>query len=207
MNEQQARIIVAEYCRKLYHRGYVPGMDGNVSMRVGKDTAVVTPAALSKELVTPDDLVCMTLSGDVLTGARKPSSETPMHMAVYMHRPEVGAVIHTHSPYAASFALANKPIDTRRAPFAYYHIGIIGNVPYSAPGSAEFHENVAAAVKEGHKVLMLENHGVMALGTDMADAFAKQDLTEAYAKMLVHAEVLGGARVLSDKQLEEITHG
>ncbi|MDD5018110.1 MAG: class II aldolase/adducin family protein [Eubacteriales bacterium] len=206
-NEKKARKRVAEYCRRLYEKGFMPGIDGNVSVRVDSDTAIVTPAGLSKETITPGDLVCMKLTGEVISGSRQPSSETPMHLAAYRLRHDIGAVIHAHSPNATAFALCGKHIDTRYAPFAYMHLGVIGDVPYDAPGTPEFHQSVTAAVKKGYNVIMFKNHGAMVLGANLPDAYAKTDLLEAYAGMLLKAELLGGASVLSDKQLEKIVHG
>ncbi|HPE51395.1 MAG TPA: class II aldolase/adducin family protein, partial [Methanothrix soehngenii] len=84
------------------------------------------------------------INGQPLENGKKPSIETPMHIAAYRHSDSVSAVIHMHSPCVTAFALARQPIETRYAPFAHLHLGNIGYVKYSTPGGAAFHEEVAA---------------------------------------------------------------
>ena len=207
MKEVEVRKEVIEFCRRLYDKGYMPGIDGNISMRVDGERAIVTPSGVSKGRVTEDQLVLMSLSGEQLKGDMKPSSETPMHLAAYTHRSEVGAVIHAHSPNAVAWAMTHRPLDTRYAPFAYYHLGTVGHVPYLTPGLAKFHEAVTVQIKAGGKVIMLSSHGAMTLGTDIHDAFVTMDLLEAYCNMLIKALSLGGAYVLTGRELDELTGG
>ena len=136
---------------------------------------------------------------------KRPSIETNMHMAVYNHS-DNNAVCHVHSPNAVAYALARVNIDTRYAPFAYYHLGEVGYVPYYASGGEELHREIVAYIKNKHKAILLESHGLMVMGANMQDAFAKTDLLETYAGMLMKCETLGGAKILTDKQLAEL-HG
>ncbi len=206
MNHKHIKETLIEYCRKLYDRGLLPGIDGNISMRADDETVIITPSGVGKDIIRPGDLVTMTMSGEVVGGG-KPSTEAPMHIAAYQKSPGTGAVIHMHSPYANSFAIARQPIDTKHAPFAHFHLGEAGYVEYRTPGGADFHEAVAACVEEGHIAIVLESHGTMVLGQDMPSAFAKADLLENYAKMLINAKILGGAYKLSDDQLHDIVSG
>ena len=203
--ENEVRKEVIDYCRKLYGGGFLPGIDGNISMRIDENTVVITPSGVCKGTVTEDELVTMTLGGEVVSGYKKPSCETPMHLTAYIHRPEVNAVIHAHSPNIIAFAMAGKHIDTQCAPFTYEHIGEVCDVSFGTPGSAGLHDGVTAAVKKGYKAIVLQSHGSMVLGVDMLDAFVNTDLLEAYAGMLIKAAVLGGARVLTKQQLSDIT--
>ncbi len=207
MKESEIRKEVIEFCRRLYDKGHMPGIDGNISMRVDDECAIVTPSGVSKGRVTEDQLVLMSLTGEKLKGNMKPSSEAPMHLAAFRNRPEVGAVIHAHSPNAVAWAMTHKPLDTRYAPFAYYHLGTVGHVPYLTPGSAAFHQAVTEQIKTGGKAIMLSSHGAMSLGTDMHDAFVTIDLLDAFCNMLIKALSLGGAYVLTGKELDEITGG
>ncbi len=205
--EAEVRKIVIDYCRRLYDGGFLPGIDGNISMRLDENTAVVTPTGVCKGTVQEDELVTLTLDGRVVSGHKKPSCETPMHLTAYVHRPEVNAVIHAHSPNVLAFAMAGRPIDMRYAPFTYEHIGKVADVGFGTPGSDTLHEGVTAAVKEGYKAIVLQSHGSIVLGTDMLEAFVNTDLLEAYAGMLIKAETLGGARMLSGEQLRDISCG
>jgi L-fuculose-phosphate aldolase len=205
--EAEVRKIVIDYCRRLYDGGFLPGIDGNVSMRLDENTAVVTPTGVCKATVREDELVTMTLDGEVVRGHMKPSCETPMHLTAYVHRPEVNAVIHAHSPNVLAFAMAGRSIDLRYAPFTYEHIGAIADVGFGTPGSDTLHQGVTAAVKKGYTAILLQSHGSIILGADMLDAFVNTDLLEAYAGMLIKAEALGGARMLTEEQLNEISCG
>ena len=207
MKEAEVRREVIEFCRRLYEKGYMPGIDGNVSMRVDDERAIVTPSGVCKGYVTEDQLVLMKLTGEKLKGELKPTSEAPMHLAAFIHRPEVYAVIHAHSPNAVAWAMTHRPLDTRCAPFAYEHLGTVGLVPYLTPGSPVFHQAVSEQIKAGRKAIMLSSHGAMTLGSDMHDAFVTIDLLEAYCGMLIKAALLGGAYVLTDKELDAVTGG
>ena len=88
--------MVIDYCRQLYAGGFMPGIDGNISMRIDENTVAITPSGVCKGTVKEDELAVVTLDGDVVAGCKKPSCETPMHLAAYIHRPEVNAVIHAH---------------------------------------------------------------------------------------------------------------
>lgn len=203
--ESKARKELVQYCRKLYEKGFLPGIDGNLSMRVDDKSILITPSGISKKIVKPSELVRISLSGDVLCKDKWPSKETNMHLAVY-NNSDNNAAFHVHSPNATSHALCKKNIDTRYAPFAYYHLGVVGYVHYLPAGSDELHREVVSFIKNKHKVILLESHGVMVLGSNMQDAFAKTDLLESYAGMLINADSLGGAQMLTDAQLSEL-HG
>lgn len=205
MREAEARRVLVEYCRRLYDKGYVPGIDGNVSVRADGDRVLVTPTGVSKGSVTEEELSLLSLSGEFISG-RKPSSETPMHLAA-LNVSGADAVIHAHSPNIGAFALAGEPIDTRCAPFAYIHLGVVGEVPYITPGSREFHEAVETALKEGSRALILFGHGSLVAGRDIGEAFDMLDLFEAYAGMLLRAQLLGGAKPLLDEELKLIKGG
>jgi len=204
--EAIARKTMIEYSRMLYEKGYMPGIDGNISMRVDESTAIVTPSGVCKGVLQQDDLVLMSMDGEQLSGDRKPTSEAPMHLAALRLREDIDAVIHAHSPQVLSFAIARKPIDTRCAPFAYEHLKEVGYVRYFPPGSDGLHNTVNEAIEAGYAAFILEQHGSMVLGETMADAFAKTDLLEAYAGMLLGAATLGGPYVMTDSEIAEI-HG
>lgn len=206
MREAEARSVLVEYCRKLYDKGYVPGIDGNVSVRVDSERVLVTPTGISKGIVTEEELALVSLSGEFISG-KKPSSETPMHLAAFRIKSDSDAVIHAHSLNIGAFALAGEPVDTRCAPFAYIHLGFIGEVPYITPGSHEFHKAVEEALKEGPQALILFGHGSLVTGRDIGEAFNRLDLFEAYAGMLLRAQLLGGARTLTDEELKQVKGG
>lgn len=207
MKENEARKAVAEYCRRLYEKGFLPGKDGNISARVDPGLIIVTPTGVSKENITEDLLVCLNLSGDVVSGTTKPTSEAKMHIAAYRARPDAGAVIHAHSENIGAFVLARKAIDTRCAPFAYIHLGMIGQVPYITPGTPELHKTVEEELLKGYRALQLMGHGSIVLGADLGEAFERLDLLESFAGMLLKAQTIGGAKVMTKEELDSIIGG
>lgn len=207
MSLENKKSILIQYCRKLFDKGYLPGLDGNISMRVDDKTVLITPSGVGKDIVTEDDLVLIGINGQTLETGKKPSIETPMHLAAFRENKDTNVVIHMHSPYVNAFALARHTIDTRHAPFAHFHLGEIGYVKYSTPGEPAFHGEVTKCIKDGHAVILLESHGSMVMDKDMPSAFAKADLLENYAKMLIYAQHLGGAHTLSKQELSDIYAG
>ncbi len=133
MVDEHARRRLAAVSRRLAAEGLVSGAGGNVSLRTPQGI-LITPSGLPCAETGPDDLVLVDLEGRVLEGTRKPSSETPMHLAVYRHHPQVGGIVHTHSLYASAFATAGREI-----PPYHYMVAAVGDrvplapTPPSAP--------------------------------------------------------------------------
>ena len=106
-----AKSQLCEACHLLYQRGYVASNDGNLSMRLEDGRFLITPSGVSKGRITPEMLVVCDGEGHVLEGNRHPSSEAPMHWAVYAARPDVGAVVHAHPAADTAFAACRRPLD------------------------------------------------------------------------------------------------
>lgn len=130
--------------------GLVRGTEGNASARAGGVIAI-SPSGLAYETLRPEDVCLVTPAGELVEGPR-PSVELPLHLAVYAARPDVGAVVHTHSPRA-----------TARPP---------APVADGRSGTPELGAAVVAAVGAGHEVV-LRGHGPVCLGADLADALER----------------------------------
>ncbi len=206
MNEYEARSVIIECCRRLYDRGFFPGVDGNVSLRVDGGRVLITPTGVCKDMLSERQLSLVSLEGEHISGD-KPSTEAHMHIEVFRRRAEINACIHAHSPNIGAFALAGEPVDTRCAPFAYMHLGVIGEVGYITPGTERLHEAVGEEVSRGSNALLLFGHGSLVLGRGMQEAFERIDLFESYAGMLLRAQLLGGARALDEDELSKVRSG
>jgi L-fuculose-phosphate aldolase len=205
MKEREAAENLIFYCRKLYSKGFMPGCDGNVSVKTDECSVIITPTGVSKETIAQNDLVIIYPDGKISNG--KPSSETSMHLASYRADRGIGAVIHAHSVNIGAFALAREQIETKHAPFAYIHLKEIGYVPYLTPGSPELHEAVGTELSKGHCTLLLMSHGSLVTGADLRQAYERLDLLESYAEMLIKAKLLGGAKYISSDELKKVTKG
>jgi L-fuculose-phosphate aldolase len=178
---------------------------GNISVRIGADAIAITPSGIAYGDITPDDIVvCALADGAVLEGARVPSSELALHRAVYAARPEAGAVVHTHSPYATTMAVLRKPI-----PAVHYVISRLGTmevpvVDYATYGTQELANNAFAGLAGTTKALLLANHGAIALGSDLAEAALNSRVLEILAATYWRALAIGSPAILSDAQIESV---
>lgn len=201
--EERVRADIVEVGRRIYARGYVASNDGNISVRLPDGRLVATPTGVSKGFMTPDMMVTTDLSGQQLTGERKPSSELLMHLAVYEHRPEINAVVHAHPPTATGFAVAGVPLV--RAVLAEV-VATLGSIPlaaYGTPSTPELPEAVRKYIK-AHDGMLLANHGALTIGTDVFNAYYKMETVEHFAKISLVARQLGGEHMFSREEVAKL---
>lgn len=180
---------------------------GNFSVRVpGTDTILLT-ASSSFDNLQPENLALLDLDGKLVEGEINPTNAEIVHMhaIVYKERPATGAVVHTHSTYATSFALASRSLGCSYE--ALVRQEMTEGVPlakYGPRGSAESVTNIAAALSEvkSARAVLLENHGVLAFGADPAAAARANLIVEEAAQMAIFAEVLGGAKKIPAELLQ-----
>lgn len=202
MNDQQCREQVIAIAKKLYARGMVNTNEGNVSIRSG-ERVYITPSQVCKEFLTPEMIAVTDLAGRQLEGTLKPSSEILLHLHVYSLRGDVGGVVHNHSPFATAFAIAGKPIATRGYTEMIYLYDQIPVAEYGAPGTTEIARGVGKYIHQTD-VMLLANHGLLAVGETLTDAYLKAESIEAIAKTLLLAHMLGGERPLPQADLDEL---
>lgn len=197
-------VLREELCRAaqlLYQRGYVVGHDGNLSLRLGEDRILITPSGVSKGRLEPDMLVVCDLEGRVLSGARYPSSETAMHLLVYEERPDAGAVVHAHPPMATAFAIRRTPL---KEPYLTETVSGLGEVPvapFAMPSTQEVPESIRPFVTH-HRAVLLANHGALAWGRDLWEAFDRMETVEQTAKIYAWVQLLGGGEALTREQTQ-----
>lgn len=189
------RDIVA-VCQRLYQRGFIAGTEGNVSALEGPDRLWITPAGHHKGLLQPADLLLIDRQGHVLFGNGRPSSETPMHLALYRCRPDIGAVVHAHPPLATALTVAGYQLEPPLLPEAVVALGEVPTIPYQMPTTWQFANDVGAAMRQAEAAL-LENHGSVAVGTTLQAAFNKMEIVERAAQILYLAKLLGRVQPLS----------
>jgi L-fuculose-phosphate aldolase len=199
------RADIVEVGRRLWQRGFVASNDGNISVRVGPDRLLMTPASVSKGFMTPEMMVVTDLDGTVVEAApgRKPSSEAMMHLVAYRQRPDIGAVVHAHPPTATGFAVAGLPLD--RAVLAEV-VTTLGSIPiagYETPSTRALADAVGALLK-AHDGVLLANHGAIALGKDLFSAYYKMETIEHFATISLVARQLGREHLLSRGEVERL---
>jgi L-fuculose-phosphate aldolase len=152
--------------------------------------------------LVPKDLVVLDLKGNIVEGKRKPSLDRIFHLAVYNARPDVFGIIHTHSPYATAFASLAKPILPLIMSLVIAAGGSVDVAPFAFPGSEELGQRVVEGLGKKNAVLM-EQHGVLAVGKNLSKALAVAGTVENVAQIQAISETLGGARSLDQKTIAE----
>lgn len=190
-----------EYGRMAGDKNYTPGISGNLSARCG-DMVVITSSGVANGYLTENDFAVVDFDGNAIEG-EKPSSERMLHIEFYKKRPEMNYVMHVHSPYLSAFASAGIALDDKISPEIIYCFEKIPLAEYSIPGSKELVEKTSKYF-ENYDVVLMANHGVIIAGKDIKDAFYKLDLCENYAKTVICAKLLGGAKILPEEEVEKI---
>lgn len=175
--------------------GLVSGSSGNVSARItGSDPPLlaVTASSVPYDRFALDDVLVVDFDVEPVVGDGVPSSESLTHLAIYAARPDVGAVIHTHSVYASAFAAAGRPIAPVLDEQAVVLGGAVEVAEYGASASEELAERAVGALGDRAAVL-LRNHGAVGVGRTLDEALAAVTLTERVAQVQLLAALLGGA--------------
>jgi L-fuculose-phosphate aldolase len=202
MDEQTARREIVKIGQLLYERSYIVSSDGNVSVRLDDGRIVATPTMICKGRMTEDSLAVTDASGKPLT-QRKPSSELAMHLLVYQERPDVKAVCHAHPPHGTAFAVAGLPIDQPILSEVILTLGCVPLAAYGTPSTDELTEAMRPLVKH-HNALLMANHGAVAYGSDLWQAFDRLETLEHTARIAILARLLGGSKNLPADAIEKL---
>ena len=184
----RARRAVLDCCRRSVAERLVHATAGNVSARVAGEPGVIamTPTAIPYDELEPPDICLVTTGGERLDGRRAPTSELPLHTLVYARRPEVGAIVHTHSTAATTLAVLGWPLPPILTGLVEAAGGGVRVAPYARPGTAEMADRTAEAL-DGRGACLLRHHGLLAVGADLAHAFLAASVTERAAAVYLGA--------------------
>lgn len=200
---KKERKLVVEYGKKLLESGLTTGTGGNLSIFNREQGLVaISPSGLDYRLSTPEDIVVMDLDGNIKDSQRKPSSEYGFHTILYRERADVNAVVHTHSVYATTVACLNMEL-----PAVHYLVGFAGKkvplAPYATFGSPELAENVIKTIGNYNAVL-LANHGLIAVGDQIGNAFDAAEELELVARIYIQALSVGKPVIVPDDEMEKV---
>jgi L-fuculose-phosphate aldolase len=197
---------IVRVARQLRARGLAIGTSGNVGARLGDGRIAITPSNLDYDDMTPEDVVIVTADGNPSAGARHPSSELPLHLAIFGARSDISAIVHAHSPLAMAFAAARREIPAVHyviAPLLAPGHDRIRVAPYATFGTAAL-ANAAAATLGDDNALLLSNHGSIAVAAALAGALERAERIEELAGIALRAEQLGGATLLEADELDRV---
>ncbi len=189
MTEDQLKQEIVCICRMLHRKNYLAATDGNVSVRLG-DRLLTTPSGVHKGLMEADQIITVDLAGRVVAGTGRPTSEIRMHLLAYQLRPEVGAVVHAHLPYATACTLAGIDLLEPILPEVVITLGGIPTAPYATPGTDEVPEAIREYLRE-YDAILLSRHGAMTVGREVRDAYNKMEKLEHTARVVLAARLQG----------------
>lgn len=169
---------IIDVSNEIYDKGLVSGKAGNISARFG-DVVAITPTMTSLSNLDEEDIVLVDMDGNVLTKG-KPSSEVNMHLEIYKKRPDVKAIVHTHSPYATGFAFSNKKLK-RLEGFGAIKTPYLSDIEYEKPGTDELAKSASEGIGD-EDVLILKNHGVICVSDSLKEAMLLAVFVEETAK-------------------------
>ena len=206
-DERALRANIVAKARWMNAAGLNQGTSGNISARY-KDVLLITPSATPYDSMTPESIAAMPLDGEygAWSGPLKPSTEWRFHFDITKARPDVGAIVHTHSTYATVLAIARKEI-----PACHYMIAAFGGTDVRCAGYARYGtkelSDFALQALEGRNGCLLANHGMIALGANLDKAMWLAVELETIAKQYYLSLALGNPVILSDEQIAETARG
>lgn len=177
---------VAQFMQRLYRQQLTTTSGGNISVRCG-DKVFITPGGTDKAKIETEEIGIISLDGRVLEEGFKPTCEAGLHLAVYRNRPDITAIVHAHPVTASAFSASEAEISTSLLAESQAVLGKIGRVPFFPFGTAELAEAAALCAKD-YNVFLLNNHGAVALGTSLLQAFDRLEVLENAAKISLICE-------------------
>ena len=197
------REAVLAYSKRLLSSGLVKGSGGNISLgNPDKSMIAITPSGIVYDVMTIEDIVILDLDGNLIEGKRKPTSEMAFHLALQNLRPDIHAVVHTHSDYATAMACLGWAL-----PPVHYLIGYAGNevpiAPYATYGTQELSDNICSVIGEGNAVLMA-NHGVVCVGSSLDKAFTTAEMVEYVSHLYLLTKSVGDPVILDKHQMADV---
>ncbi len=185
------REIIVTAGKKLIHEGFTIETWGNISVRDEAGLVYITPSGMDYETCTVDDVVVMKPDKTVVSGARRPSIETDLHLAVYAARPEVSAIVHTHPLSSMVFACTGMSIPQLTDEASQALGDEVRTARYGLPGSLELARNCVEALGQKSNACLLQSHGAVCVGKDMPAAFTVAKVLEMTAELYYRICVMG----------------
>lgn len=197
------RELIVEHGKKLITNGLTTGSGGNISI-YNRDLGLVaiTPSGQDYFETKIEDIIILDLEGNKIEGDLKASSEWSMHLIFYKNREDANAIVHTHSKFATAISCMGWNLEP-----VHYLIGFAGYdvrcAKYATYGSKEIAENALEAIEDRNAVL-LGNHGLIALGTDLERAFSTAEHLEFVSEIYYLTKTLGNPKLLTEPQMDEV---
>ncbi len=203
----QLKQEMCEIGHRIWQKGFCAGNEGNHSVRIGDDRVLCTPTGISKGFLKPEMILVCDMEGNQVDGNTKyrRTSEILVHLAIYKHRPDVKAVIHSHPPHATAFAICNVPLPEGIHPEAEVFLGRVPTAEYATPSTPELPESIVKLIKPETNSVLMGNHGSVSFDADLNGAYYKLEILDAYCRLLLLTHQLGSRpNVLNPEQMTEL---
>jgi L-fuculose-phosphate aldolase len=206
MNEIEGNLRndLCEVARRLYTAGFMTGSDGNLSTILNDNEVLITPSRLCKGFLQPDQIVKIDRKGNQIEGNLPPSVEVAMHLAAYEERPDICSVAHCHPPILVAFTVAGLDLPSSILPeIEVMFGGKLPLAPYATPGSPALANSIRESIrKRENSAVLLDHHGLLAVGRDIYQAAIKVEHAEAAARVIYYALQLGSLKPLTANNLD-----
>jgi L-fuculose-phosphate aldolase len=198
--EKELRKEVSDFVRRGYRQRLMTSTEGSFSARLDGDAFLITPYGVDRQAVELEDLVF--IQGDRREVGKQPSRALPLHRAIYRRYPEVQAIVNAIPVNATAFSVTATPLDTRTIPESYLFLKDVGVIPFGR--QYEDGERVASLVSPDSPVALIENDGVLVLGTSVLDAFDRLEVLEATAEAVINSRAIGDVQRMNEATIAEL---
>ncbi len=200
---QQEREQVVEYCLKMNNKNLSSGTSGNISIKNHNGLIAISPSGMDYYSMRPEDIVILNHDGSIAEGTRKPSSEWRLHLDFYRAKPDIFAIVHTHSIYCTTMACLGLSLKPVHYVIASAGVSEIPVADYQTFGTQELSDSALKAIKDSRGVL-LQNHGMLACGASISEVFSLAENMEFCAEIQWRCMAVGQANILSHEQMSEV---
>ena len=202
---QKEREQVVDYCILMSDKGLSTGTSGNISVRSEEhpEWIALSPSGMDYHHTTPEDVVVIDLDGNIIDGARKPSSEGRLHTDFYKAKPDMYGIVHTHSMYCTVIGCLGEPLRAVHYVIGGAGVSEIPVAPYRTFGTQELSDAAVSACGASRGVL-LQNHGMVACGVNISKAFSLAQNMEFCAELQWRCMSVGQPNILTEEQMADV---
>lgn len=203
--ENELRNEIVRVTRIVAEQGMVRSSDGNISVRLGEGRFLVTPSGLYKMRMEPENLIIVDEEGRLVQGkpGLRPTSEMLMHLEAYRQRPDIGAVLHAHPPYATALTIAGIPFPVDVIPETLLGLGEVPTAVYATPGTQDLAASIREPIRQ-HDTLLLSHHGSLTVGKTLEQALIALERMEHTARTYYLARMLGNVIPLPPEEVQRL---
>src|SRR5215468_2777789 len=200
--ERELREDIVQIGKLVFGKGWVAANDGNITIRLDAERILATPTGVCKGMMHPDDLIIVDMKGNKIAGRAERTSEIAMHLTVYELRPDIKSVVHAHPPVATGYATAGRALNQALLPEVVIGLGCVPLAAYGLPGTPALTDPMLPYIPK-YNALLLANHGAVAYGEDVYQAFFRMETVEHFARISLVAELLGGPNLLPRQEVDK----